>query len=154
MITYMKNLILFILFLTFSKTFAQNINDYNHWDCVLQPANLGLSENSVFISHTDPNIVLSAHNASNGLTGRVAATISLDGGTHWENAVEMPNADTDPACAIDRGSIQGDAPRYYVAYIGNNRNQVVSYTDDIIPFSFFNLFIRLFLFCENVAFFA
>ncbi|MBI4932030.1 MAG: T9SS type A sorting domain-containing protein [Bacteroidetes bacterium] len=128
----------------------------NSSDILIWPAGPGptpqdaLSENSVFIHPTNPDIILTAHNnfyfvdANNNGTcnlgemiKRVAAYVSADGGQTWTGINNnLLNSRADPAAVIDQ---QG---RMYVNYIDRpTGGQAIAYSDDngatwnYVPFS-------------------
>lgn len=122
-----KNLIIFSFLLSISLIVHGQINTVDI--AITNAANLTHSENSVFISPNDPNIILNSNNRSGWptiLPFSTSGQISIDGGLIWPFGVtgNINNSHGDPATAIGRNG------RFYVGYINQNFGQSISWSDD------------------------
>lgn len=90
-------------------------------------ASITHSENSVFISPVNPDIILNSNNKSplTPFTFSVSGQFSLDGGVTWLGVVgDLNNSVGDPAVVIGRSG------RFYVGYINADLGQSISWSDD------------------------
>ncbi|MBL7915594.1 MAG: T9SS type A sorting domain-containing protein [Bacteroidia bacterium] len=115
------------------KCISQTI--YNTGDIEIFPVSAvtsQISENSVFVSRTDPNIIITANNsqdqtAAAGLQNNLYVATSNDQGANWSGSFfYQSDALADPYCSID---LQG---RMYVSYLKNSpTNEIrIRYSDD------------------------
>lgn len=84
---------------------------------IVDVSNIIQSENSVFVSPSNHNVVVNANNSSQwdgsmATGGGVGVFVSRNGGQTWTSTTSIPNSYSDPACVID---LTG---RIYVNYIG------------------------------------
>ncbi|MBW8050984.1 MAG: T9SS type A sorting domain-containing protein [Cytophagales bacterium] len=105
-------------------------NPFNFNDSLIKDtADITLSENSVFISPVNPDIILNSNNSRSWPSPNnigVNGMFSTDGGFSWSGvAANLHNSQADPAVAIGRNG------RFYVNYItAPVCNQGISFSDD------------------------